>query len=229
MNKSKEDVQQVIALGKPGAVIKSFLLDYLTGVALQPYFDAQTRYLELKSQPDMPDVAAILAEDGTVLYEAQTPNEDRDMEILSLEGQYPTLLTGEMPTPDLETCLPEGKEVLAGLPDKYFTNVLDSGICNLSLGWPINCRRNGRDNDMDNMERLLNRCVRAGLEDTALVPTPGIKGADDVFHDCTIADLRDVILPEMEDFGLQVYVNKWAKEEAIINASTLEELLAVID
>ena len=90
--KSLADVQAVITLGKPYVVIDLFLTSYLTGLALAPFLAAETEHARLKSQPDLPDIPAILDASGNVLFPAVSPDTDRDNDITALEGEYPYLV-----------------------------------------------------------------------------------------------------------------------------------------
>ena len=101
--KSLEDLNRVIALGKPQKVIDLVAQSYLEGVAAQPYIDAEDEYAELKVQEDVPDVEEVTdAETGEVLTEAYSTNTVRDERIAELEAEYPYLAEEDGERPELE-------------------------------------------------------------------------------------------------------------------------------
>lgn len=103
-----------------------------------------------------------------------------------------------------------------------------SGVCTLSLGWQIDARRSGVNDDVANMQGLLTLAQSQGLSDTAAVPGGGIKGHDNSMHPVTVAELRDHVIPEMIAYGLSLYQKKWDLGTQIAAAATLSDLDAVV-
>lgn len=237
MNKSRTDVEIVIALGKPGAVVTTFLTDYLTGVALQPYLDAEQQYADLKAQPDQPDVPAVTDDQGNVITPAYSPNTIRDTAIAALEKQYPylvdpgdgTTIAERRPAADLEQpeILAEAQELKTVHIKQSFAAEVAGGKCTLSLGWDIDCRRASGKDDIGNMQALLRIAQAQALADTDQVTADGIRGADNQSHPATVADLRDKIIPEMDQYGLGLYSRKWQLESTVAAAKKTADVLAV--
>lgn len=231
MNKTREDVELVIFLGKPGAVIAAFFTDYLTGLALQPYLEAEAQYAAFQAQPDQPDII-----DPETQEVVSSPNADRDAALAALEQQYPymvdpgddTTLADRRPEPDLDMQIAEARELALIRAKQQFAASLAGGICNLSLGWPIDVRRGSGTDDVGNMQGLLRLAQHGGLADADQVAATGIKGADGAFHPVTVAELRDVVIPEMDAYGLSLYADKWLHESQIATAATVAEVLEVI-
>jgi len=91
--KTLEDIERVIAAGKPTAVINAFVESYLTGKFMAPIVDAEQEYRLLESQESLPDVADTLDNDtGEILAFGYSPDAIRDERILELETLYPHLL-----------------------------------------------------------------------------------------------------------------------------------------
>lgn len=177
--KSLDDVLQVIALGKPAAVVDVFIESYLTGLQHAAWLDS------------LRDEA----------------------------GELPEPLP-EVPTfsaPDLA----EWRRLKKLALGSAFDGSLAAGRFQCSLGWAIDCRRSGKHDDVGNMERLLGKLTRDGAVGCT------IRGADNEFHAVTTAQLRDVIIPEMVDFGFQLYQTKWMTEAQIDFATSADELKAV--
>ena len=100
--KTLEDVERVIALGKPQVVIDKFVDSYLSGVAAAPYIAAEEEYSTLKAQEDQPDVEALRDPDtGEVVTEGYSPNSIRDARVAELEAEFPYLATEDQTRPDL--------------------------------------------------------------------------------------------------------------------------------
>ncbi len=101
--KTLEDLNRVIALGKPQAVIDKFTQSYLSGVAVAPYLAAENEYSTLQAQEDQPDVEAVLdPESGEVITEGYSPNQLRDDRIEALAAEFPYLATEDQERPELE-------------------------------------------------------------------------------------------------------------------------------
>jgi len=92
--------------------------------------------------------------------------------------------------------------------EQWWTTASASGSVPLSLGWPIDCRRSATKNDIQNMQTLLSIKQRAGAADSDSCYSDsfgnnGIMGSDNLWHVCTVAQLRDIVIPEMELYGLE--------------------------
>lgn len=229
--KTLEDVQQVIDLRKPAGVIDLFITSYLTGVALEPILVAEAEYAALLDQTDQDDVTPVLDDDGvTVLVDGYSPNALRDARIAELEASWPYMvdpedgstLEGRRPNPDLD--IDQARQLKLMQIKSDFEAALPVGRVDLSLGWTIDCRRSSKAEDVSNMERLLKLCQSSGMSDTDSVQ---IRGADNLDHLTTVNVLRDVIIPEMYQYGLGLYEKKWTLESTISSASSVQEVLLV--
>lgn len=89
------------------------------------------------------------------------------------------------------------------------------GVVNTSLGFPVDCRREGFDNDMQNIGAMIRRGV--GI----------IRDANNVEHNVTPSQLT-TIQDEMDLYGLGLYQKKWILESQVDAATTGAELDAVI-
>lgn len=101
-HKTYNDVLAVITLQKPDEVIDQFISDYLTGVALAPVYAAEEEYERLQNQEDLPDIEEVEDEEGNVIMAAYSPNAERDARIAELEVEYPHLVEGERPVPEID-------------------------------------------------------------------------------------------------------------------------------
>jgi hypothetical protein len=208
--KTLSDVEAVISLGKPPEVIDLFIREYLTGLAMEPILAAEEEYVTLKAQEDTPD--QIDPETQEVVYSA---NAVRDARIAELETLYPHLIdpgddsTLESRRPPLTLDLAKWKELQKLAIRNQFAQQFPVGVCQLSLGWGIDWRRGNGQDDIANMENLLAKCVREGVTITQ------VKGADNLFYSVTMEQLRDIIIPEMVDYGFLLYQNKWIAEAQI--------------
>lgn len=103
---------------------------------------------------------------------------------------------------------------------RQVNTTFETGVCDLSLGWSIDCRRSSTQNDITNIEGL----VKLSQNDADIA---SVKGADNQFHDVTIAQLRDIVIPEMYAYGFGIYQRKWLAEEKIKVATTEAEIASV--
>ncbi len=100
--KTLEDVKRVITLGKSESVLNVFIDSYLSGIASEPYRQAEEEYATLKAQEDQPDVEALRDPDtGEVVTEGYSPNSIRDARVAELEAEFPYLATEDQTRPDL--------------------------------------------------------------------------------------------------------------------------------
>jgi|LGVF01.2.fsa_nt_gb hypothetical protein len=234
--KTLEDVQRVIEKQKPAAVIDMFIESYLMGEALAPYFEIEEEYQELLNQEDAPDVAPVVdPETLEVITEGYSSNDIRDARILELETQYSYLVAPEpdadgivptlgerRPVSDLDIDLARQAKLMQ--IKARSKAALPTGRVTLSIGWPIDCRRSARHDDVGNMERLLRLCQAAGMADSTKVT---IRGADNANHEVTVAQLRDIVIQEMYQYGQGLYQHKWELEAQANAAATAADVLAV--
>ncbi len=100
--KSLDDLNRVIALGKPQKVIDLVAQSYLEGVAAEPYIKAEDEYATLQSQEDVPDIEEVTdIETGEVITEAYSANTVRDERLTELEAEYPYLAEEDGDRPEL--------------------------------------------------------------------------------------------------------------------------------
>lgn len=92
-----------------------------------------------------------------------------------------------------------------------------------TLGFTVDNRRDERHDDLGNMERYRDLLAMQGFADEAFVT---IRGADNLPHECTFADMRDRVMPEMILHGVSLYNNKWSAEESVASAQTIDEVLS---
>ena len=85
-----------------------------------------------------------------------------------------------------------------------------------SCGIKMDCGRI----DLENMERLHKYLLSTGQTETM------IRSFDDSFHYATI-QMIDQIVMELIGYGLWLYQWKWVKEEEVLRATSIEEILAV--
>lgn len=104
-----------------------------------------------------------------------------------------------------------------------FKESLATGACTLSLGWEIDCRRG----DVENMRGLLEIAKKKGLTDNDPIGPKGIMGYDNQWHSATVAEVRDIIIPEMCEYGASLYQKKFQLIEQVSNAKTPEEVAAI--
>jgi len=99
-HKTLDDIQRVIALDKPRAVIDQFIDDYLAGISLAPFYAAEREFAELTAQPDRDPEPAVLDEDDKVLIPAVDYNAIRDARLAELSASYPCLADPGAPRPE---------------------------------------------------------------------------------------------------------------------------------
>lgn len=80
----------------------------------------------------------------------------------------------------------------------------------------------GKRSDLDNIKNLVDECIDSSLTEVT------IKDANNNPHIVTLEVLRN-IHKDIRRSGLMKYNTKWYAEEAIMNATTIEEVLAVIN
>lgn len=91
----------------------------------------------------------------------------------------------------------------------------DAG-CEVTTGYVMDATRES----VDNLTKLRDRLV----ETTTATTT--IRDFHNQFHTVTVADLTE-ITGELVDFGLGLYSRKWAREQAIEAATTVEAVESI--
>jgi len=89
-------------------------------------------------------------------------------------------------------------------------NLQENSVITSSLGFTVNARRE----DIQNIDELITLGVTS------------FRGADNVMHTVTATDLQ-TIRSEIVAEGLSLYNRKWAAEDALSNATTEAEVMAI--
>jgi len=89
-------------------------------------------------------------------------------------------------------------------------NAQDNAVINSLVGFTVNARRE----DIQNIDELITLGVTS------------FRGADNVMHTVTATDLQ-TIRAEIVAEGLSLYNRKWAAEDALANATTEAEVMAI--
>ena len=92
-----------------------------------------------------------------------------------------------------------------------FVNEFSCGKVESSLGFPVDARRSGLKNDLQNIEALID------------VGATEIKDANGVMQTVSIDELK-TIKSEIQQHALSIYQKKWDLEERIESAVTDEDL-----
>lgn len=101
-----------------------------------------------------------------------------------------------------------------------FNNEMYKGKTDTTLGWEVDARRAGLDNDLQNIETL-HRTMVANNETSTY-----IKGADNALHSCTMEEVA-LIITKISVKGLWNYQHKHLLEMQVDQAATAEELNAI--
>lgn len=120
--------------------------------------------------------------------------------------------------------------------DTAFDAAALGGQCQVTTGgqtWPIDCRRGGNYNDLQNIQGLISILTDAGAADDYALPgagpgMAGVKGADNGWHACTFGELKSAVLPAMLAYGQALYVKKWGLEAQIDAATTITDVEAIV-
>jgi len=89
-------------------------------------------------------------------------------------------------------------------------NIQENSVIISSLGFTVNARRE----DIQNIDELITLGVTS------------FRGADNVMHTVTATDLQ-TIRSEIVAEGLSLYNRKWTAEDALANATTEAEVMAI--
>ena len=111
--------------------------------------------------------------------------------------------------------------------DKYtetkqgFYNALANGIfMSETLKIEIDCRRNGTNNDLQNIQTLYDYMDRASIDSVEYIGYTEKKSASK-------SQIKDIIV-EMGNYGLSLYKKKWELEEKIKKATKIDTLEKII-
>ena len=140
-------------------------------------------------------------------YISDEPDTGFDIEIAAY---LETATIADYVGPSLETLKKQKKEEI----NIAFTNAALNGRFTSALGFDVNARRGGIQNDLQNVETLIN------LNQTIF------RDADNTIRNVTALDLV-TIKTEMQQYGLSLYQHKWALEADIEAALTEEEINAI--
>lgn len=185
MYKTLEDIKRVIALNKPEIVVDMFITSYLTGEALQPYFDIEERYEELKLTPEQDTKEAVIGEKGEVISEEIDYNALRDNEINQLELENTYLIEPEQTyhkgyimvwDEELEQEVEEVVDVADIMP--YLNERRPSPIINVNKFKTVDLIDTLQQKELDQLEkinkstlRILISLVQVLLEKEVITPT----------------------------------------------------------
>jgi len=101
--------------------------------------------------------------------------------------------------------------------EDIFDTMMFSGVFTSSLGFPVDNRRSEGKNDKDNVQSLI---------DLQLSPVY-FKDSNNEFHELTIQDLETIKMEMVQD-GLAKYQWKWAKQQELAAAQSLQELENIV-
>jgi len=99
---------------------------------------------------------------------------------------------------------------------EWFLSKMKYNVLQTSVGFPIDNRRYGDKNDLENMRSLRDLGVTT------------IRGSDGIMHTVTTTELNTII-QEMQVDGLSGYQTKWIIEDAINSKTTIEDIWVEID
>ncbi len=135
---------------------------------------------------------------GGILNEVSSPGEDYELVNGSFQIKLSVLKT----------------QKLQEIKDKLL-NEYQNGSFLCSLGFRVDNRRYEDKNDKDNVQSLIDLGI------------PYFKDSDNVMHTLTMDNMTQ-IKKEMSEDGLSKYQKKWALQDAVNNATTIEELQAIV-
>ena len=98
----------------------------------------------------------------------------------------------------------------------FESSFLNGSFLSTTLGIEVDCRRSGTKNDEQNVRGLISRMTRDGIK------TVKYKGKTESAT-ATLAQIQSLQY-EMEDYGASLYAKKWAAEDALANAQSMEEI-----
>jgi len=193
--KTLQDVERVISLGKPQSVIDAFVSDYLSGVAAQPYIEAEQEYETLQAQEDQPDVEPVRdPETGETIAEGYSPNKIRDDRIADLSVEFPYLTMEERVRPELEL----DYSLVADLDREYKKSLRSKTVNNLLVTTESGKVFDADETSQTRMARAIQVAEISGLTETLW----GM--GDNTKQTVTIAELKEALAK-----GLQAQAAVW--------------------
>ena len=127
-----------------------------------------------------------------------------------------------LPIPTAENNLVMARSSQTRVIETSFKEQFTSGhFLSTAIGIEIDCRREGKDNDLQNVERLIKKMERSNI---GTITYHGyIEDKDNV-----TSAMLETLTEEMDDFVLYNYNKKWMLESAIATAQTIEEVKNII-
>lgn len=101
-----------------------------------------------------------------------------------------------------------------------FTAECQGGTVDTSLGFPMDARRDGINNDLDNLIQLATYMEENGIASTTVMD------ANDVEHTCTLAQVQTLVR-EIRAAGMARYAKKFNLKKEAKNATTADQVKAV--
>ena len=109
---------------------------------------------------------------------------------------------------------------LSEIADAFSEAIKNGSFVSASLGINVDCRRSNTKNDYQNVQGLLSRMNRDGIESVTYIGVSELVTA-------TKAQIQ-ALLYEMEDHVAALYAKKWALEAQIEAATTADELRTIV-
>lgn len=101
-----------------------------------------------------------------------------------------------------------------------FMSECQSGTVNTSLGFPMDARRDGINNDLDNMIQLATYMEENGIASTTVMDANGVE------HTCTLAQVQTLVC-DIRAAGMARYSKKFSLKNQTKNATTADQVMAV--
>jgi len=204
--KTIEDLRRIIDKDKPKEVIDLFIREILESLQYERWLDSMKRVYE--SQFPEKD------ESGSPIEYSENPDDENYKPPFDewLSNQEPFVYSDDAVTE--EDLKPIKVELLRWLK-KQFLKAQEHSIMDSSVGFPIDVN----DTALRNVSALIDF-----LENDT--DTVQFRDANNEFHEVTKTDLV-TMKKEMVAFGLQLYQKKWALEQAIANAKSRMDLIAI--
>lgn len=101
-----------------------------------------------------------------------------------------------------------------------FVAECQSGTVNTSLGFPMDARRDGINNDLDNMIQLATYMEENGIASTTVMDANGVE------HTCTLAQVQTLVC-DIRAAGMARYSKKFSLKNQTKNATTADQVMAV--
>jgi len=142
---------------------------------------------------------------GWIPYTFKSNEPDESFDLAVREYLYTATIANYIPE-DIDTLKLRKLNEIKNEVDYIKQNV----VITSSVGFTVNARRE----DIQNIDELITLGVTS------------FRGADNVMHTVTATDLQ-IIRAEIVAEGLSLYNRKWAAEDALANATTEAEVMAI--